>query len=86
MHSIDIGNEGSAFIEVLVGHSTSVKDQDYEVHLSLILSLSLSLPHIAVLFISPLDDENKSYRKQEVHLYWFVEFFSLWSCNQFLDI
>ncbi|XP_076135800.1 DNA repair protein XRCC1 [Alosa pseudoharengus] len=31
IHSIDIGNEGSAFIEVLVGHSTSVKDQDYEV-------------------------------------------------------
>ncbi|MFT7800502.1 D(2) dopamine receptor A-like [Arapaima gigas] len=31
VHSIDIGNESSAFIEVLVGHSTSVKDQDYEV-------------------------------------------------------
>ncbi|XP_024270216.1 DNA repair protein XRCC1 [Oncorhynchus tshawytscha] len=31
VYSIDIGNEGSAFIEVLVGHSTSVKDQDYEV-------------------------------------------------------
>ncbi|XP_015192058.2 DNA repair protein XRCC1 [Lepisosteus oculatus] len=31
IHSIDIGNEGSAFIEVLVGNSTSVKDQDYEV-------------------------------------------------------
>ncbi|KAG5855984.1 hypothetical protein ANANG_G00002890 [Anguilla anguilla] len=31
VHSIDIGNEGSAFIEVLVGHSTSVKDQDYQV-------------------------------------------------------
>uniref|UniRef100_A0A4W4FY61 DNA repair protein XRCC1 n=1 Tax=Electrophorus electricus TaxID=8005 RepID=A0A4W4FY61_ELEEL len=31
VHSIDIGNEGSAFIEVLVGHSTSVKDQDFEV-------------------------------------------------------
>lgn len=31
LYSIDIGNEGSAFIEVLVGHSTSVKDQDYEV-------------------------------------------------------
>ncbi|XP_077077775.1 DNA repair protein XRCC1 [Siphateles boraxobius] len=31
IHSIDIGNEGSAFIEVLVGHSTSVKDQDFEV-------------------------------------------------------
>ncbi|XP_046889171.1 DNA repair protein XRCC1 isoform X1 [Hypomesus transpacificus] len=31
LHSIDIGNEGSAFIEVLVGRSTSVKDQDFEV-------------------------------------------------------
>uniref|UniRef100_A0A8C7NLW7 DNA repair protein XRCC1 n=1 Tax=Oncorhynchus mykiss TaxID=8022 RepID=A0A8C7NLW7_ONCMY len=34
VYSIDIGNEGSAFIEVLVGHSTSVKDQDYEVLLA----------------------------------------------------
>lgn len=31
IHSIDIGNEGSAFIEVLVGNSSAVKDQDYEV-------------------------------------------------------
>ncbi|KAK3515767.1 hypothetical protein QTP70_030465 [Hemibagrus guttatus] len=31
VHSIDIGNEGSAFIEILVGHSTSTKDQDFEV-------------------------------------------------------
>ncbi|XP_036394838.1 DNA repair protein XRCC1 [Megalops cyprinoides] len=31
VHSIDIGNEGSAFIEVLGGRSTAVKDQDYEV-------------------------------------------------------
>ncbi|XP_046733414.1 DNA repair protein XRCC1 isoform X2 [Silurus meridionalis] len=31
VHSIDIGNEGSAFIEVLAGHSTSIKDQDFEV-------------------------------------------------------
>ncbi|XP_010866141.2 DNA repair protein XRCC1 [Esox lucius] len=31
VHSIDMGNEGSAFIEVLVGHSTSMKDQDFEV-------------------------------------------------------
>lgn len=31
MHSIDIGNEGSAFIEVLVGNSSAVRDQDYEV-------------------------------------------------------
>lgn len=31
LHSIDIGNEGSAFIEVLVGNSSAVRDQDYEV-------------------------------------------------------
>ncbi|XP_068098074.1 DNA repair protein XRCC1 isoform X3 [Hyperolius riggenbachi] len=31
IHSIDIGNEGSAFVEVLVGHSTSVSEQEYEV-------------------------------------------------------
>ncbi|XP_015228403.1 PREDICTED: DNA repair protein XRCC1 [Cyprinodon variegatus] len=31
VHSIDIGNEGSAFIEVLVGNSSAVKNQDYEV-------------------------------------------------------
>lgn len=37
IHSIDIGNEGSAFIEVLVGHSTSIKDQDYEVHITYFL-------------------------------------------------
>ncbi|XP_029361184.1 DNA repair protein XRCC1 [Echeneis naucrates] len=31
VHSIDIGNEGSAFIEVLVGNSSAVREQDYEV-------------------------------------------------------
>lgn len=31
VHSIDVGNEGSAFIEVLVGNSSAVRDQDYEV-------------------------------------------------------
>ncbi|XP_026172654.1 DNA repair protein XRCC1 [Mastacembelus armatus] len=31
VHSIDIGNEGSAFIEVLVGNSSAIRDQDYEV-------------------------------------------------------
>ena len=35
IHSIDIGNEGSAFIEVLVGNSSSTRDQDYEVLLSI---------------------------------------------------
>uniref|UniRef100_A0A672MV03 DNA-repair protein Xrcc1 N-terminal domain-containing protein n=1 Tax=Sinocyclocheilus grahami TaxID=75366 RepID=A0A672MV03_SINGR len=40
IHSIDIGNEGSAFTEVLVGHSTSVKDQDFEVRLKLVCKTS----------------------------------------------
>ncbi|KAM4651751.1 DNA repair protein XRCC1 isoform 2-T2 [Discoglossus pictus] len=31
IHSIDIGNEGSAFVEVLAGRSTSVSEQEYEV-------------------------------------------------------
>lgn len=31
VHSIDIGNEGSAFIEVLVGNSSASREQDYEV-------------------------------------------------------
>nr|XP_057940042.1 DNA repair protein XRCC1 [Doryrhamphus excisus] len=31
VHSIDIGNEGSAFVEVLVGNSSSAREQDYEV-------------------------------------------------------
>uniref|UniRef100_A0AAV2M9N4 DNA-repair protein Xrcc1 N-terminal domain-containing protein n=1 Tax=Knipowitschia caucasica TaxID=637954 RepID=A0AAV2M9N4_KNICA len=33
VHSIDIGNEGSAFIEVLVANSSAARDQDYEVML-----------------------------------------------------
>lgn len=37
VHSIDIGNEGSAFIEVLVGNSSAVRDQDYEVFLQIII-------------------------------------------------
>lgn len=35
IHSIDIGNEGSAFVEVLGGHSTSVSEQEYEVILGM---------------------------------------------------
>lgn len=31
IHSIDIGNESSAFVEVLVGHSTSDNPEDYQV-------------------------------------------------------
>ncbi|XP_048357111.1 DNA repair protein XRCC1 [Sphaerodactylus townsendi] len=31
IHSIDIGNEGSAFVEVLVGSSASSSEQNYEV-------------------------------------------------------
>ncbi|KAI4903087.1 hypothetical protein NFI96_013335 [Prochilodus magdalenae] len=65
VHSIDIGNEGSAFIEVLVGHSTSVKDQDFEVfevlsavlwiweYVSLLpVSLSATLHHKVLLVTS----------------------------------
>ncbi|KAG1932366.1 DNA repair protein XRCC1 [Pimephales promelas] len=48
IHSIDIGNEGSAFIEVLVGHSTSVKDQDFEVLL------------VTSSFMSPTESRNGS--------------------------
>lgn len=44
VYSIDIGNEGSAFIEVLVGHSTSVKDQDYEVCHPLTVYCSTCIP------------------------------------------
>ncbi|XP_070997858.1 DNA repair protein XRCC1-like [Oncorhynchus clarkii lewisi] len=48
VYSIDIGNEGSAFIEVLVGHSTSVKDQDYEVLL------------VTSSFMSPTESRNST--------------------------
>ncbi|XP_056399137.1 DNA repair protein XRCC1 [Hyla sarda] len=48
IHSIDIGNEGSAFVEVLVGHSTSVSEQEYEV----ILGMSS--------FMSPSESKNGS--------------------------
>ncbi|XP_069598660.1 DNA repair protein XRCC1 isoform X1 [Ranitomeya imitator] len=48
IHSIDIGNEGSAFVEVLVGHSTSVSEQEYEV----LLGMSS--------FMSPSESKNGS--------------------------
>ncbi len=48
MHSIDIGNEGSAFIEVLVGNSSAVRDQDYEV---LQLKPSTSIHHLLIIAI-----------------------------------
>lgn len=48
IHSIDIGNEGSAFVEVLVGHSTSVKDQDFEVLL------------VTSSFMSPTESRNST--------------------------
>ena len=31
IHSIDIGNEGSAFVEILVGKSAATADKDFEV-------------------------------------------------------
>ncbi|KAM5132114.1 DNA repair protein XRCC1 isoform 2-T2 [Mantella aurantiaca] len=48
IHSVDIGNEGSAFVEVLVGHSTSVSEQEYEV----LLGMSS--------FMSPSESKNGS--------------------------
>lgn len=48
VHSIDIGNEGSAFIEVLVGNSSAVRDQDYEVLL------------VTSSFMSPTESRNSS--------------------------
>ncbi|XP_062278312.1 DNA repair protein XRCC1 [Scomber scombrus] len=48
VHSIDIGNEGSAFIEVLVGNSSAVRDQDYEVLL------------VTSSFMSPTESRNGS--------------------------
>ncbi|OCT73256.1 hypothetical protein XELAEV_18036235mg [Xenopus laevis] len=48
IHSIDIGNEGSAFVEVLVGRSTSVSEQEYEV----LLGMSS--------FMSPSESRNES--------------------------
>ncbi|XP_044064288.1 DNA repair protein XRCC1 [Siniperca chuatsi] len=48
VHSIDIGNEGSAFIEVLVGNSSAVKDQDYEVLL------------VTSSFMSPTESRNST--------------------------
>lgn len=50
IHSIDIGNEGSAFVEILVGKSTSTSDQDYEVLL------------VASSFMSPVESRNETNR------------------------
>ncbi|XP_013394562.1 DNA repair protein XRCC1 [Lingula anatina] len=46
VHQIDIGNEGAAFIEVLVGKSTQTSDQDYQVLL------------VASSFLSPIESRN----------------------------
>ncbi|XP_041373401.1 DNA repair protein XRCC1-like [Gigantopelta aegis] len=48
--AIDIGNEGSAFVEVLVGKSTASGDQDYQVIL------------VASSFMSPLESRNGTNR------------------------
>ncbi|XP_034773344.2 DNA repair protein XRCC1-like isoform X3 [Acipenser ruthenus] len=48
IHSIDIGNEGSAFVEVLAGNSTSIKEQDYEVIL------------VTSSFMSPTESRNSN--------------------------
>ncbi|KAJ6615902.1 hypothetical protein lerEdw1_015111 [Lerista edwardsae] len=46
VHSIDIGNEGSAFVEVLAGSSASPSEQNYEVLL------------VTSSFMSPLESKN----------------------------
>ncbi|XP_023820090.1 DNA repair protein XRCC1 isoform X2 [Oryzias latipes] len=48
VHSIDIGNEGSAFVEVLVANSSAPKTQDYEVLL------------VTSSFMSPTESRNGS--------------------------
>ncbi|XP_071842897.1 DNA repair protein XRCC1-like [Apostichopus japonicus] len=48
IHSIDIGNESSAFVEVLVGHSTSDKPEDYQVIL------------VTSSFMNPMESKNSS--------------------------
>ncbi|KAK1155200.1 DNA repair protein XRCC1-like isoform X1 [Acipenser oxyrinchus oxyrinchus] len=48
IHSVDIGNEGSAFVEVLAGNSTSIKEQDYEVIL------------VTSSFMSPTESRNSN--------------------------
>ncbi|XP_038065566.1 DNA repair protein XRCC1-like [Patiria miniata] len=46
IHSIDVGNESSAFVEILVGHSTSTALDDYQVVL------------VTSSFMSPMDSKN----------------------------
>ncbi|KAL4224049.1 positive regulation of DNA ligase [Mactra antiquata] len=50
IHSIDIGNEGSAFVEVLVGKSTASSDKDYQVLL------------VASSFMTPMEARNGTNR------------------------
>ncbi|GAB1601859.1 DNA repair protein XRCC1-like isoform X1 [Argonauta hians] len=50
IHSIDIGNEGSAFIEVLVGRSTSSSSEDFQVIL------------VTSSFMSPMESRNNTNR------------------------
>ncbi|KAJ8312880.1 hypothetical protein KUTeg_010253 [Tegillarca granosa] len=50
IHSLDIGNEGSAFIEVLVGRASAVTDQDYQVLL------------VASSFMTPTESRNGTNR------------------------
>lgn len=48
MHSIDIGNEGSAFVEVLVGNSSAARDQDFQVLSQRFLTTFYLLSHLAI--------------------------------------
>lgn len=50
IQSIDVGNEGSAFVEILVGRETATTDQDYKVIL------------VASSFMTPLESRNGTNR------------------------
>ncbi|XP_035825741.1 DNA repair protein XRCC1 isoform X2 [Aplysia californica] len=50
IHSIDIGNDGSAFVEILVGKATAAVDTDFEVLL------------VASSFMTPLESRNGTNR------------------------
>ncbi|KAH9504669.1 DNA repair protein xrcc1 [Bulinus truncatus] len=56
IQSIHIGNEGSAFVEVLVGKATATQDTDFEVLL------------VASSFMSPLDSRNET-KKTSVRIF-----------------
>ncbi|KAK6173680.1 hypothetical protein SNE40_017088 [Patella caerulea] len=50
IHSVDIGNDGAAFVEILVGKSTASTDQEYQVIL------------VASTFMTPIESRNGNNR------------------------